>query len=175
MSNTNQLIDVWKRRAFVGSKAHYKSAVKLDRNHWAVGLFVVCLNAIVGSAVFATLVSQSNLFWIKVIAGCFSLITAVLAGIQTFRRDNERAEKHRVSAAKFNEMLRELELIEVTGHSSDDLNKVLVEFNKRYVQLVKESPVPDENIFSEIRKLHLAPFEVIENNNPSSAAVPLSN
>src|SRR3712207_4739888 len=90
-----QLLDEWGGRARVAQIGHYKTAVKLDRRHHGIGLLVVILNAIVGTAVFATLAEQANTVDVKVAVGLVSILAAVLVGVQTFERAGERAEVHR--------------------------------------------------------------------------------
>jgi hypothetical protein len=141
------LLDEWRGRARVAQISHYKTAVKLDRRHRRIGLLVVVLNAVVGTAVFATLAEQANIVWVKVGVGLISILAAVLVGIQTFERAGERAEVHRQFATRFSEMQREVELYVATGDKSDQaVKQFLTEFNTRYTHLVKEAPTADEEI-----------------------------
>ena len=79
--DSNQLLVEWRDRARVAQIGHYKTAVKLENRHRRIGLFVVVLNAVVGTAVFATLSEQANTVAVKVVVGLFSILAAVLAGV----------------------------------------------------------------------------------------------
>lgn len=143
--DSNQLLVEWRDRARVAQIGHYKTAVKLENRHRRIGLFVVVLNAVVGTAVFATLSEQANTVAVKVVVGLFSILAAVLAGVQTFERAGERAEVHRQFATRFSELQRAVELYQATGDKTEQAVKVFLEdFNTRYSQLVKEAPTANE-------------------------------
>lgn len=150
-----QLIVLWETRAFVAQKSHYESAVKLDRRNYLTGILGVVFSAVVGSAVFATLTTQGNVVWLKIGAGVISLFAAVLAGIQTFRHDGERAAKHRSVAAKFSILQRDLELLATRQVTNDELQFLLSEFNEKYKQLISEAPVADGRIFEKFYNAYL--------------------
>lgn len=145
--DSTQLLAEWRGRARVAQIGHYKTAVKLDRRHRRIGLLVVILNAIVGTAVFATISEQANTAGVKVVVGLFSIFAAVLVGVQTFERAGERAEIHRQFATRFSEMQREVELYVATGDKSEqEVKQFLEAFNARYTLLVNEAPTSDEDI-----------------------------
>jgi hypothetical protein len=158
MSRHLGILNLWKKRAFVAQKAHYGTAVKLDKRNHVIGILGVTFNTIVGSVVFATLITEANIAWIKIGAGVISLIAAVLVGIQTFRRDGEKAEKHRVCAAKFSVMQRELEFIEARDADGEELDRLLSKFNDQYNNLISEAPVADGNIYEHLYNNYLSEY-----------------
>jgi hypothetical protein len=147
-----QLVASWKSRARVAQTAHYWTAEKLQNRYRLIGTFTLILNLFVGFSIFITLSTQSNIDWLKALAGVASLIAAGLVGIQTFRRDGERAEVHKKAAAHFSGFQRELELYEVTGDKSVAATKqFLTEFNGRWSQYIKEAPTAN---VKELREAH---------------------
>ena len=151
-NDATQLVASWKSRARVAQAAHYWTAQKLQNRYRLIGAFTLILNLFVGFSIFITLSMHLNIAWLKELAGVVSLITAGLVGIQTFRRDGERAEIHKKAAAHYSAFQRELELYEVTGDKSVAATKqFLTEFNGRWSQYIKEAPTAD---VKQLREAH---------------------
>ncbi len=112
----NLLAD-WRTRAQRSKIAHYKAAVRFGRRHVLLGVPVVVLIAIVGTAVFATLKERPET-WIQITIGLVSILAAALAGMQTFFNYSNRAIIHRTAAAKYGSVQREIE--EVLMFFSED-------------------------------------------------------
>ena len=89
-------------------KKHEEAARRLESRYRIVGVASVSLSAVVGTALFASL-EASNEPWIKILAGLLSLSAAVLSSLMTFHRYEERVEKHRAAATRYNGALRRLE------------------------------------------------------------------
>lgn len=148
----NELLREWGHRARAAQVGHYKTAVKLENRHRRLGIFVVSLNAAVGTAVFASLSDNLDSVLGRLVVGFFSILTAVLAGIQTFDRAGERAETHRMAATQFSGLQREVEMYLATGDIEEgSIKRFVAEFNSRYVQLVNESPTVDEKIHIQVK------------------------
>ena len=156
-TESKQLLTLWKKRAHLAQRAHYATAVKLDRRNQRIGISGVVLSALVGSTVFSMVGAQSSLVALKIVTGLVSLVAATITGVQTFRRDGEKAERHRNVAAKFSMMQRDMELLGAKSLSETELVACLVEFNEKYKQLISESPVADEEEFSKRFKEILSP------------------
>jgi hypothetical protein len=78
--------------------------------HVRLGVPVVSLSTIVGSAIFATLTATPNAI-LTVVAGLTSIAVATLAALQTFFGYSERAGKHRLASPNLDmalELLNEL-------------------------------------------------------------------
>lgn len=103
----NLLAD-WRTRAQRSKIAHYKAAVRFGRRHVLLGVPVVVLIAIVGTAVFATLKELPET-WIQTTIGLVSILAAALASLQTFFNYSSRAAKHRTAAANYGSVQREIE------------------------------------------------------------------
>jgi len=103
-----RLLSDWRARAIASSEAHYALATSLSRSNIRFGVPVVALTTLVGTTVFATLQQQVNV-GVRIAAGMFSVLAAVLASLQTFLRFGERAEKHRVAAERWAAIRREID------------------------------------------------------------------
>lgn len=87
-------------------RGHYRSSETNERRHVVLGLVTV----------IASTASSSLLFWgrsptaslIETLLPIISIVAAICASIQTFARYQERSESHRVAAAKYGNLVREL-------------------------------------------------------------------
>src|SRR5437879_13726893 len=90
----------WERRAAAAAEVHFQTAEYLARWKIFLGIPVVAVSAIVGTATFATLAHDVNV-GIRIAAGTLSVIAPVLARVQTSLRLGARAAQHRVAAARW--------------------------------------------------------------------------
>jgi hypothetical protein len=92
--------------AAVSQDANYAIATRLGKYNIWFGVPVVALSTLVGTSVFATL--QENVQTsLRILVGFVSVLTAVLASLQTFLRFQERGEKHRAAAEHWSQIRRE--------------------------------------------------------------------
>jgi hypothetical protein len=151
--NLHELVREWGRRARSAQMGHYRTAIKLEARHRWLGVTVAALTAIVGTTVFASLSDNLDAIWVRVAVGFVSISTAVLAGVQTFERAGERAEKHRLAATQFSSLQRDAELFVAGGVVADEATQAfLKDFNTRYGQLTNESPSIDEKIHRVVKR-----------------------
>ena len=127
----------WGRRAAAAQHAHYYLATNLRRRNLALGIPVVILSAIVGTALFASLAASSESFplGLRLAVGSISLLAAVLAAIQTFLRFAERSERHAQAADWYSAIRREIDELlalpaDKRGESKRTLDGLRKEFNK---------------------------------------------
>jgi hypothetical protein len=127
----------WGKRAAAAQHAHYYLATNLRRRNLALGIPVVILSAIVGTALFASLAASSDSFplGLRLAVGSVSLLAAVLAAIQTFLRFAERSERHAQAADWYSAIRREIDEllalpVDKRGESKRTLDSLRKEFNK---------------------------------------------
>jgi hypothetical protein len=108
MAGAVDLLGHWLKRTRADSFAHYAAQERYSRLNLLIGIPAAILSAVVGTAVFASLESNID-FRAKLIVGVFSIIAAVLTGLQTFLRYSETAETHRKSAVAYSAARREIE------------------------------------------------------------------
>ncbi len=141
------LLSKWLERSARVQNAHYDAAAHLEYLHYWIGLPVVILSTLVGSSIFATL-QDNPTFAIKFIAGMASVLTAILAGIQTFLRYGERAEKHRLAGVRYGAIKREIE--QKSAFPPNDLDSFFHDLRIRWDQLNEESPSIPKRIWNRV-------------------------
>jgi hypothetical protein len=109
----------------IQSRAHYLAADHYDKLAQFVGVPVIILTAVVGTAIFATLESNPDLGW-KIATGCVSVFAAVLSALQTYFNFAGRAEKHRAAGPRYSALRRELAVsaLEIRNATSPNVNEV---------------------------------------------------
>lgn len=109
------------------------------------GVPVIIITAIVGASAFASILAETVPLYAKLIAGLCSLAATVLSSLQTFFKFSERSEKHRIFAAKFGSVRRELEVLHIqTQIEATELNAVRTKLDK----LAEEAPDVEAAVFS---------------------------
>ena len=116
-ASAQTLVQEWFRRARQNQRIHYQCADHFDKKNRWLGIPVIVISTVVGSAVFATVEHEASGF-IKIALGLLSILVAVLASLQTFLAYPERAERHRVTSARYASVRRELELLAATSDMS---------------------------------------------------------
>lgn len=99
------LIDDWHRRAQQVQDAHYDSGLYYERFFLGLGIPVIVLSAFTGGTEVLGYMPET-------VGGVISLCIAVLAGLQTFLKYSQRAERHRIAGARYGGIRRDLEEIE---------------------------------------------------------------
>jgi hypothetical protein len=137
------LLRDWSARAAASADAHYALCTRLARSNIRFGVPVVVLTTFVGTSVFATLQHHVNTE-LKILIGLVSVLAAVLAGLQTFLRFGERAEKHRTAAEAWAALRRDMEemiaLHPTYPESRGDPKKYLDDVRERFAQIAQQSP-----------------------------------
>lgn len=140
----DDLILHWRFRVHRMQHAHYESARRFGHLHLWLGLPVIILSTIVGTSVFATIQKtsqQSTSAWLPIVVGLLSVLSAVLASLQTFLRYSELAEKHRIAGARFANLKHEIELLDSTRPpDATELRQALATIEQRWAKLREESP-----------------------------------
>jgi hypothetical protein len=99
------------------ARAHYKAVdISTWRNN-ALGIPAILASTIVGTSIFATLNTSPDIRW-RIAAGLVALLAASLSALQTFFRYAERAERHRIAAAKYGDLRRRCDLLAVKYDSA---------------------------------------------------------
>jgi hypothetical protein len=110
----DELTNRWIKRARESQFAHYELGDRLAFRHRLIGVPAILISTTVSLAVFGTLQKMGGSEWLKYLAIVFSLLAAVLSGIQTFMKYAERGEAHRAVAAGYGAIRRRLELLNAT-------------------------------------------------------------
>jgi hypothetical protein len=106
---TEELLRDWRNRAYAAQSAYYVVAGRYRRANYALGIPVVILSGLVGTAVFAKLqTSMPNGHWL---IGSVSILAAVLSSLQTFLRLADNAAEHGAAAAWYSAIRRDTEQV----------------------------------------------------------------
>lgn len=166
-----ELLETWKRRVQLARRTHYLCAVYWGKVNHRIGIPVVILTAIVGSAVFASL-EQEVVTWVRVVVGTISMIAAVLAALHTFLQAAERAARHHRTAADFMDMQREIERHQTFWLPEGELKAFVEELSKRWGKLVAESPTPVQRIYEQVHRVAIKQGLVNSSGDVNGSVVP---
>src|SRR6266542_5073461 len=97
---------------------HYRRADYLRRTNHVVGGLAVILSAVVSAGILTSVHGSPSFHW-KLAAGIVGIVASALTGLQSFYKLGETSELHRVAAAHFGAVRRELELVIMRHPESD--------------------------------------------------------
>jgi hypothetical protein len=139
MTDKKTLVTQWLHGLSLLHREHFAAAKACEQKNIYLGIPVIVLSAIVGSAVFASIQSASTTNT-KIIVGTLSIAAAIFSGLQTFLKFSERAERHKITATKYGMLRRELE--QAIALASDGVpEKVFLDaLRVRWDSLDEESP-----------------------------------
>lgn len=153
----HQLVLAWIRRARESQFSHYGQATKFRRASLWLGVPVIVLTTIVGTAVFTSIAHGSQSPEVKLSLGLLSVLAAVLSSLQTFMKLPEKAELHRKFGAKYGSIRRRLEQVYSDREGQQITHQVLELLNRELSAIAEEAPdVPDKalkNVQKSIRDL----------------------
>ena len=157
MQDVRDRAEYYRLRAQRKARSHYLAGRRAGRKHTTLGVPVVILSAVVGSAIFVTLTNTNPDTTRRVVAGILSIAAGTLAALQTFFRFSELAEKHRMSAAGYAALKRKLDLFQLqTAEGMSDRQQyihALEQIVKDLDGLEKDSPdVPDDLYDQSVRE-----------------------
>lgn len=143
-NNLHSLAKKWLERAAVCQCAHYEAGNYYEKLFLVLGVLVVVLSAGIGSAevlVSSAQIAEFGAEKVKAISGVISLFIAILAGLQTFLKFSQKSERHRVSGAKYGDIRRSLEELDLLSSGSLENEKLEIhKIKERIDSLAQESP-----------------------------------
>ncbi len=147
-----ELLEAWASRVSAVEAGHFAMADHLTRSNLRLGIPVVILSTVIGTSVFATL-GESVSLPLRVVVGLLSVGAAVLASLQTFLRLGERSEKHRVAAALYSALRRDIESILATPRKErPDAEPYFEQIKLQMKTYGKESPAIGEREWAKVRE-----------------------
>ncbi len=132
--------------------AHYLAARRYGSYRLWLGCTVILLGAVVGlGTTFLASMELSNQLWLKLLLGSLSVLSAAVAGIQTFLNYAEISEKHRVAGAKFANLKHRLELLGAKQTlSAKQLTDELSKIEQQWAKLRTGSPNVPQRVWDRI-------------------------
>ena len=127
-----ELLQDWRSRVYAAQSAYYETAEKLQRRNYLLGVPVIIVSTLVGTAVFADWSKTGLLKWIF---GSVSMAAAILAGLQTFLKFGENATLNGTAADWFAAIRRDIDQVlalppELRGHPKECLDSIRQEINR---------------------------------------------
>lgn len=139
------------------SNAHYRMSERAKAKHNSLGIPVTASTAIVGTAIFATLNSPNQSFWIQVAAGLLSMAAAVLAALQTFFNFSDVATQHKDAAASYEAVRHQLDWFLLSYSSWGEASsfevplKELRETAARLDEIAKKAPSVPDSVYDAVQ------------------------
>lgn len=149
IKNGYDLLRFWCTGIRTRQISHHRAAMRFKRVGRLLGIPVIILTTIVGTAVFTAISSPNGYSTeLQIFAGLFSMAAAVLSGLQTFLNYPELAERHQEAATKYGSLRREVQQA-LTVHPLDsfELKKILDNVNIQWTALEEKSPTIPQKIF----------------------------
>ena len=140
------LFITWETDLRVACHGHYEAAVNSSRYNYYLGIPVIILSTIVGTAIFASLEANPETY-LQIIFGLLSMLSVVLASLQTFFKFSEKAEKHRKAGRLFGSLLKELEQKMVYTENGVSAEGWCTEFRERWDEISDESSTVPKKIW----------------------------
>ena len=134
----------WYHQATINRDANARKAQFNKKLHYWLGIPVVIFSSIVGSAAF-TQINEAGRNGVRVVAGVLSIISAILAGLQTFWGFGESAEKYRAVGIGYEQVAKEIEKIQALPvHLRGEVAERINTLEERLDALAEGSPdIPD--------------------------------
>jgi len=128
----DQLLGEWRHRVYAAQTAYYEEAERLRHRNYQLGIPVVIVSSLVGTALFADLGKEATFRWW---VGGISILAAVLASLQTFMKFGENATLHGMAADWFAAIRRDIEEtlampVALRGNPKECLDSIRQEMNK---------------------------------------------
>ncbi len=147
-AETERLLQDWRNRAYAAQSAYYVMAERYRRWNSQLGIPVVILSGLVGTAIFTDL--EHSIKFGQWIIGSVSLFAAVLSSLQTFLRLSDSAVEHGAAADWYSAIRRDIEQIlalpeQNRGNPKSALDTIRQEMNKAG----QKAPALSEKLWSE--------------------------
>ena len=138
------LLSDWSYQACLNRIASAEKAKGYKRRHQLLGIPVVIFSSVVGSVAFSQIHAAPN-DKVRFGAGALSIVSAVLAGLQTFLRYGELAEKYRAVGIGYEKVEKEIEeIIVLPIHLRGDVKERIDSLREQLNSLADGSPeIPD--------------------------------
>jgi hypothetical protein len=141
-----QLLQSWHKRVYAAQTAYYDEAERFRRRNYQLGIPVVIVSSLVGTAVFSDVGSK----WL---VGSVSILAAVMASLQTFLKFGENATLHGSAADWFAAIRRDIEEVlalppHLRGKPKTCLDSIRQEMNRAG----QKSPELGEHLWRKMAK-----------------------
>ena len=149
-AKVEELLCDWRRRVYAAQAAYYGEAERLRRRNYQLGIPVVIVSSLVGTAVFSNWADDPRFKWL---VGGVSILAAILASLQTFLKFGESATLHGAAADWFAAIRRDIEEVlalplALRGSPKQCLDSIRHEMNKAG----QKSPELSEKLWGQVAR-----------------------
>jgi hypothetical protein len=137
---SEELLKRWHKTIRRYQVEHELSSRFYEKLNWKLGIPVVIFSTIVGASIFATFEQSTNLPLFKIIFGALSLISAVLASLQTFLGFGDRASGHKSAALSFGELAKEVQQVRACDGVNGNMKDFIDSVRTRWDSIAREAP-----------------------------------
>jgi len=144
----DELLEQWRNRAYAAQSAYYMMAERFTLWNYLLGIPVVTLTGLVGTAIFSNLDhGVPSAHWV---IGAVSILAAILSSLQTFLRLSESAANFSVAADWYSAIRRDAEELmalprNMRGDARSRFDSIRQEMNK----VGQKAPALSEKLWSE--------------------------
>ena len=144
----DKLLEEWRNRAYAAQSAYYLMAERFTMWNYLLGIPVVTLSGLVGTAIFSNL--DANVPAGRWVIGSVSVLAAILSSLQTFLRLSESATHFGVAADWYSAIRRDAEELlalprDLRGDARSCLDSIRQEMNK----VGQKAPALSERLWSQ--------------------------
>lgn len=157
------LVEDWEVRLTKAQVGHYLAAEKYQKTNFYIGILLIILSSFVASSLF--LETQVDL--IKRFIQGASVLSMILAGIQTLIRPSEQAEIHRSKAVSYGSLRRKIELNLSLCRPGEMDEAIIREIKNEWDGIANSSPVTPNILRKKATSILNSEFEENKNINGS--------
>jgi hypothetical protein len=145
-----RLLERWRINCLRSATGNYRAATKFSKRNLYLGFPSIVLSTLAGSSLFVTM-QQGIEPLAQFFAGFVTLISAVLAALQTFMGSAERAGKHNAAAAEFNAVKRRIDFLIAKSADGGVLDDAIIEEIRSSMDtLSRETPAIPEKLWKNL-------------------------
>ncbi|MGD6932834.1 MAG: SLATT domain-containing protein [Candidatus Bathyarchaeia archaeon] len=143
----------WRNGIKIAHNSHLRAAAYYTQRGRMLGVPVVILTTIIGTAVFTSIAANSQgSIALQVTAGLLSMAAAALSSLYTFLNYGGLAERHRTAAVKYGNLRREVEQLLCFMNNKNDLEATMENIRTRWDSVDFEAPEIPQKIHDKVRR-----------------------
>lgn len=151
MQEAKERLQRWRSGIKIAHNSHIRSASYYTQRGRLLGIPVVILTTVIGTAVFSSMASGGSSILLQAVAGVLSVFAAIFSSLQTFLNYGELAERHRNVSVKYGNLRREIEELLCFMDAKSDLEAVMKDIRVRWDAVDLEAPSIPQKIHDSVR------------------------
>jgi hypothetical protein len=143
----------WRNGIKIAHNSHIQAATYYTRRGRMLGIPVVILTTIIGTAVFTSIATNNQAaIALQITAGLLSMAAATLSSLYTFLNYGGLAERHRTAAVKYGNLRREVEQLLCFLEGKTDLDATMKEVRIKWDAVDLEAPEIPQKIHDKVKR-----------------------